>query len=101
MMLPLCTSVTESRLAAMAYSMALRTSRLEPNSDIGLMPMAEASRILEVVRRSIELRNSMTLFASADPAGHSMPAYTSSVFSRKMTMSTFCGSRTGEGTPSK
>ena len=59
-MLPLCTSVTESRFAAMAYSIALRTRRFEPNSDIGLMPIAEFSRIFAVVRRSIELRNSIT-----------------------------------------
>ena len=38
-------------------------------------------------------------FASAEPAGHSRPAYTSSVFSRKTTMSTFSGARTGAGTP--
>ncbi len=41
----------------------------------------------------------MSFFAFSEPAGHSMPAYTSSVFSRKITMSTFSGSLTGEGTP--
>jgi isocitrate dehydrogenase len=38
-------------------------------------------------------------FASGESAGHSIPAYTSSVFSRNTTMSTFSGKRTGAGTP--
>ena len=41
----------------------------------------------------------MTRSASALPMGHSMPAYTTSVFSRKMTTSSFSGSHTGLGTP--
>ena len=74
MMLPLCTSVTESRFAAIAYSIALRTSRFDPNSEIGLMPIAEPSRIFAPLRRSIALMQSMTPFAPSEPAGHSMPA---------------------------
>src|SRR5439155_1387905 len=39
--------------------------------------------------------------ASGDPAFHSMPAYTSSVFSRNTTMSSLPGSFIGLPTPSK
>ena len=73
MMLPLCTRVTESRFAAIAYSMALRISRFDPNSDIGLMPIADVLRILSL-RRSRSLTQSMILFAPSDPAAHSIPA---------------------------
>ena len=45
--------------------------------------------------------NPMSFPASTDPRGHSIPAYTSSVFSRKITTFTFSGSRTGDGVPLK
>ena len=43
-MLPLCISVTDFRLLARAYSIALRTSRLLQVSEIGLMPTPESGR---------------------------------------------------------
>ncbi len=46
-------------------------------------------------------KNSSSRFASGVPLFHSIPMYTSSVFSRKITTSIFSGSRTGEGTPVK
>jgi hypothetical protein len=72
--------------------------RFEPNSDIGLMPMPESGRI----RFPISLdRNSMTRSACGVPRAHSIPAYTSSVFSRKITTSMSSGRLTGEGMPEK
>ena len=47
------------------------------------------------------MRKSRSLFASAEPALYSIPAYTSSVFSRKITTFSFSGSRIGLPTPSK
>ena len=41
MMLPLCTSVTDTRSFSMAYWMALRTRRWLPSFDTGLMPRPE------------------------------------------------------------
>ncbi len=41
----------------------------------------------------------MIFWAPGESASHSMPAYMSSEFSRKTTMSTCSGLRTGEGTP--
>ena len=81
--------------------MALRIRRFDPNSEIGLMPMAEPGRIFAAARRSMVLSASISALAPAEPAAHSIPAYTSSVFSRKITMFTSCGLLTGEGTPSK
>jgi hypothetical protein len=46
-------------------------------------------------------RKPASFSASGVPARNSMPEYTSSVFSRKITMSSFCGSLTGAPTPSK
>ncbi len=69
-MFPLWTRVTLLRLWAMAYWIALRTSRLLPNSEIGLMPMPLPGRIF-LPRPAM---NSITRFASSVPAFHSMPA---------------------------
>ena len=71
MMLPLWTRVTVLRLLAMAYWIALRTRRFEPNSDIGLMPMPESGRMRLPISFS---RNSMTRSACGVPFAHSMPA---------------------------
>jgi hypothetical protein len=43
MMLPLCTRVTDGRSLSIAYWMALRTRRLVPSLETGLMPMPEVS----------------------------------------------------------
>ena len=70
MMFPLCTSVTDERPCFCAYSIAMRTRRLEPNSDIGLMPTAECSRM---VLPSFSRRNVASCSASGVPARNSMP----------------------------
>ena len=63
--------------------MALRTSRLVPVMEMGLMPTPESIRICLGPPFSISLfRNSSSFFTSGVPCCHSMPAYTSSVFSR-------------------
>ena len=64
--------------------------------EIGLMPRPESSRMSQ---SKLSRRNSRSFFTSGVPACSSLPAYTSSVFSRKMTMSIFSGAFTGEGTP--
>ena len=69
-----------------------------PNSDIGLIPMALPGRIFAPKRSA---RNSMIAFASELRAWYSIPEYTSSMFSRKITTFSFWGSRIGLGTPSK
>ena len=63
--------LSERRPFAIAYSAAIFTSRFEPNSDIGLMPIAEWARMsfLYFVRRKSAISS-----ASLDPAFHSMPA---------------------------
>jgi hypothetical protein len=61
-----------------------------------LIPIPESSRTFLPSSRS---RNPISLRASGDPFSNSIPAYTSSVFSRKITTSSFPGSFTGEGTP--
>ncbi len=43
----------------------------------------------------------MSFFTSGVPDFHSIPTYTSSVFSRKITTFMRSGCSTGEGTPSK
>ena len=63
---------------------------------MGLMPMPESARMSHPKRSA---KKSMASRASSEPSASSMPAYTSSVFSRKITMSTFDGSDTGLGTP--
>ncbi len=78
--------------------MAFTTRRWEPNLDIGLIPIALPGRILAPNR---SVRNPITASASGLPARYSTPEYTSSMFSRKITTSSFCGSRIGLGTPSK
>src|SRR6266852_2710265 len=101
-MLPLCTSVTLFRLFVSAYLMARRTSRFVPVGEIGLIPTPESQRICFFPSFNISLlRNSSSFFASGDPDFHSIPIYTSSVFSRKINTFIFSGSRTGEGTPVK
>ena len=71
MMLPLCIRVTLSRPFSSAYWIALRTRRLEPNPDTGLMPMPESSRMREP---NSSARKRISFFASAEPLFHSMPA---------------------------
>ena len=62
------------------------------------MPMPESgARRLPISRD----RNSMIFSACGVPLAYSMPAYTSSVFSRKMTTFIFSGCVTGDGVPSK
>ena len=51
--------------------MARRTSRFEPDTLIGLMPMPESRRIFLPISL---FRNSMTFWASGVPSRHSMPA---------------------------
>src|ERR1051326_7754287 len=78
--------------------MARRTSRLVPVGEIGLMPTPESQRICFLPSFSMSLfRNSRSFFASGEPDFHSMPIYTSSVFSRKIKTFSFSGWRTGEG----
>jgi len=50
---------------------AMRTNRREPNSDIGLMPIAEFSRICLPELRLDDLAQ---LVRSGEPAFHSIPA---------------------------
>src|SRR3989304_4476780 len=79
--------------------MAARISRSDPCWEIGLIPIAEGSGKRICFTPISRRRKSITLRASGLPAPHSMPEYTSSVFSRKITMSTFSGCFTGEGAP--
>ena len=74
MMLPLWAMVTERLLLSMAYCMALRTKRLLPSTDTGLIPMAEESGKRIFLRMPMSLINCMTLATSSVPAAHSMPA---------------------------
>src|SRR6267143_329766 len=96
MMFPLCTRVTDFRPFWIAYRMALRTRRLEPVSLIGFIPIPLSGRrwVLNSFSRISIIRR-----ASGDPSSHSIPAYTSSVPSRKMTMSSRSGWVTGLGMP--
>ena len=74
-MLPLCTIVTDLRLFSSAYLIAMRTRRLVPVIEIGLMPMPESSRMRLLVPASILLlMKSISSFACAVPCFHSMPA---------------------------
>src|SRR5207248_6284448 len=70
-MLPLCTSVTELRLRFTAYSMAARTRRIEPVSEMGLMPMPESGRISQPYS---SCRKSMRRLTSGVPSCNSLPA---------------------------
>ena len=74
MMLPLCTSVTETRSFSMAYWIALRIRRWLPSFDTGLMPMPELAGKRMPVTFSSFCRKAMRRCTSAEPAGHSMPA---------------------------
>jgi hypothetical protein len=58
----------------MAYWYARRIRRSDPSIDTGLMPMAELPGKRIFVTFISLTRKSMTFFASADFAGHSMPA---------------------------
>ncbi len=74
MMLPLWTSVTESRSLVIAYSIALRTSRSVPSRETGLTPIDEVSG-KRILRTPISpWRKSTTFFAASVPASHSIPA---------------------------
>ncbi len=74
MMLPLWTSVTESRPFAIAYSIAFRTSRSVPSCETGLIPIDEVSG-KRIFRTPISSwRNATTFFAASVPASHSIPA---------------------------
>ena len=81
--------------------MAMRTRRLVPVIEIGLMPMPESSRIffLALVASITLLMKSMSFLHSGVPSRHSIPEYTSSVFSRKITMFIRSGCFTGDGMP--
>ena len=59
------------RLLSMAYWIAMRTSRLVPNSEIGWMPMPESGRMRLPIS---DERNSMIRSACGVPLAHSMPA---------------------------
>ena len=96
MMFPLCTRVTDFRSFWIAYRTALRTRRLEPVSLIGFtpIPLSGRRRVLNSFSRISIIRR-----ASGEPSSHSMPAYTSSVPSRKITRSSRSGWVTGLGMP--
>ena len=70
-MLPLCTRVTDFRPLRTAYSMAARTSRFDPVSDTGLMPIPESGRISQA---NASRSSSMSCFASGVPSSTSNPA---------------------------
>ncbi len=75
----------------------MRISRLLPSGLIGLMPIpAEAGTLYP-----ISLRSAMKRLALSLPLLNSMPQYTSSVFSRKITMSTLSARLFGASTPLK
>ena len=76
--------------------MALRISRFEPNGLMGLMPSPASSKNLTPIS---SLRKRASLRLSSVPDWYSMPEYTSSLFSRKMTTSTSSGFLSGDGTP--
>ena len=59
--------------------MAAATCLFVPNGLIGLIPIPLSSRMEAPISST---RNALTRRASAVPEAHSMPAYTSSVFSR-------------------
>ena len=68
--------------------------------DDGAPPEPErAGCHLDLLRHLSDFMNSSNATASGVPDSSSSPAYTSSVFSRKITMSTSSGCLTGEGTP--
>ena len=85
----------------MAYCIALSTSLSVPCLDIGLMPIPQSSvkRILLTPISSV--RNFISFSDPSEPASHSTPAYISSEFSLKITISVFSGESTGLGTPLK
>ncbi len=62
------------RLLSIAYWNALRIRRSLPSLETGLMPMAEVPGKRIFVTFISLIRKSITFFASADLAGHSMPA---------------------------
>ncbi|MCY1427470.1 hypothetical protein D9M71_433170 [compost metagenome] len=74
MMLPLWTMVTELRSLSTAYCSALRTRRLVPSRDTGLMPMPQFSVKRIFLTPISSVRNLMTFSASGLPAFHSTPA---------------------------
>ena len=74
MMLPLCTSVIDSRPLSIAYWIALRTRRSVPSRETGLMPMPEVSGKRIFFTPISSWRKSMTFLAPSDSAAHSMPA---------------------------
>src|SRR5271157_683706 len=101
-MFPLWTIVTLFRPFSSAYFTARRINLFVPVGEIGLIPTPESQRICFFPSFNISLfRKSSNFFTSGVPLFHSMPMYTSSVFSRKITTSIFSGSRTGAGTPVK
>ncbi len=77
--------------------MAARTSRWLPVLLTGFRPSPLSGRIFQP---KLCRQNSASLAASGLPSASSSPAYTSSVFSRKITMFTRSGCFTGLGTPS-
>src|SRR5919109_693895 len=69
MMFPLCTSVTDSRPYLSACRIAISTSRFDPNSDIGLMPIAEFSRTFFPISSTMKRRTHALEVANRSDAG--------------------------------
>ena len=99
-MLPLWTSVTESLSLSTAYCNAALTILAVPSREIGFMPIPEVSGNLILSTPISFCRKSINFLTPSVPASHSIPAYTSSLFSLKIIISTSCGALTGDGVPS-
>jgi len=72
-----------------------------PDFDIGFTPIPQLSVNLIFLTFISCSRNEINFLAPSELASHSIPAYISSAFSRKITVSTSSGCFTGEGTPLK
>jgi hypothetical protein len=99
-MLPLCTSVTVLRpdLERVADGVAHQPLGAEDGDGLDAHAGIGADLLLAALEQIVveELDQPRRVRV---PCLNSMPAYTSSVFSRKMTMSSFSGCFTGLGTP--
>ena len=80
---------------------ACLTRRSVPFLDIGLTPNPTSSVNLILFTSNCSWRTLTNLFDSSDPPSNSTPAYISSEFSLKITISTCDGFLTGLGTPEK
>ena len=92
--------MTLSLSLSTAYLIAALTIRAVPSWLIGFIPIPDVlgKRILSTPISFC--KKSITFLTSGEPASHSIPAYTSSEFSRKIIISTFSGAFTGDGVPS-